>query len=230
MASNDVLRIILDRYAAHLVSNPQLRRYAIKASTRALTVREAQAAANIAGRYLGDLMADGLFELSGDGALALADAMAVVPTSLRRNHKFITSLIKGLERDGDLGTVVPYFETDKARNLAKYLSEFEKLTEHKRDLVELVENNSRAIVDRSQELTAEKRYEMGFSPTIIRSTMGGETCDWCVNLAGTWDYNPQSMNKEVFARHRACDCLIELNRNGSTEIVNNYSRRNRDVR
>lgn len=221
---------IISKFETLLRSNPQLRSAAIKAANGTLTVAEAQRVSGLAGKMIGELMTGELSYLSAEGALPLADALAVVPPSLRRNHKFIASLIRGLEKDGELGTVVPSFDADRARNLAKYVSEFDVFDDHKRDFTELVENNSRSIVDESQELTAEKRYEMGFSPTITRSTMGGETCDWCVNLAGTWDYNPQSMNKEVFARHRACDCLIELNRNGGTEIVNNYSRRNRDVR
>ena len=37
------------------------------------------------------------------------------------------------------------------------------------------------------------------------------------------------MSRDIFARHRNCDCLIELNRNGGTEVVNNYTRPNSDV-
>lgn len=229
MENNEVLTNVLNRYNTYLVSNPQLRKYVLKASNGLLTVREAQDAAGIAGKFIGELMADNLIELSGDGALALADALVVVPPSLRRNHKFVTSLLKGLEKDGELQTLVPGFELDKARNLAKHAAKFEKFRDHIKDFFELVENNSRAIVDKSQKLTAESRYEMGLTPTITRSTVG-ETCEWCNALSGTREYNPQTMSKDIFARHRDCDCLIELNRNGGTEVVNNYSRRNRDVR
>ena len=173
-------------------------------------------------------MADGLGGLAGDGALALTDALAVVPPSLRRNHKFVSSLIRGLEKDGELSTAVPAFDADRARNLAKYASEFERFEDHKLDFKELVENNSRSIVDESQEQTAQARYEMGYTPTITRTTLG-ETCDWCNGLAGTREYNPQTMSRDIFARHRNCDCLIELNRNGGTEVVNNYSRGNTDT-
>ena len=128
----------------------------------------------------------------------------------------------------ELSTAVPAFDADRARNLAKYASEFERFEDHKLDFKELVENNSRSIVDESQEQTARARYEMGYTPTISRSTVG-ETCDWCNGLAGTREYNPQTMSRDIFARHRNCDCLIELNRNGGTEVVNNYSRRNDDA-
>ena len=185
-------------------------------------------AAGLTGKLLGELMADGLGGLAGDGALALTDALAVVPPSLRRNHKFVSSLIRGLEKDGELSTAVPAFDADRARNLAKYVSEYDVFDNHRQDFLELVENNSRSIVDESQEQTAQARYEMGYTPTITRTTLG-ETCDWCNGLAGTREYNPQTMSRDIFARHRNCDCLIELNRNGGTEVVNNYSRRNDDT-
>lgn len=228
MTNSDVLSEILRQYGAALKANPQLRSLALKAANGSLTVAEAQRAAGLTGKLLGELMADGLGGLAGDGALALTDALAVVPPSLRRNHKFVSSLIRGLEKDGELSTAVPAFDADRARNLAKYASEFEKFEDHKLDFKELVENNSRSIVDESQEQTAQARYEMGYTPTISRSTVG-ETCDWCNGLAGTREYNPQTMSRDIFARHRNCDCLIELNRNGGTEVVNNYSRRNDDT-
>ena len=185
-------------------------------------------AAGMTGKLLGELMADGLGGLAGDGALALTDALAVVPPSLRRNHQFVSSLIRGLEKDGELSTAVPAFDADRARNLAKYASEFERFEDHKLDFKELVENNSRSIVDESQKETGLARREMGYTPTITRSTVG-ETCDYCNDLSGTREYNPQSMDKSIFSRHRNCDCLIELNRNGGTEVVNNYTRPNSDV-
>ena len=184
--------------------------------------------AGLTGKLLGELMADGLGGLAGDGALALTDALAVVPPSLRRNHKFVSSLIRGLEKDGELSTAVPAFDVDRARNLAKYASEYDAFADHKRDFTELVENNSRSIVDESQKGTGLARREMGYTPTITRSTVG-ETCDYCNDLSGTREYNPQSMDKSIFSRHRNCDCLIELNRNGETEVVNNYTRTNSDV-
>lgn len=220
---------IISKFETLLRSNPQLRSAAVKAANGTLTIAEAQRVAGLAGKLIGELMGSELSYLSAEGAVSLADALAIVPPSLRRNHKFISTLIRGLEKDGELGTVVPAFNADRARNLAKYVSEYDAIDNHKKDFLELVENNSRSIVDESQELTAQSRYEMGFTPTITRTTLG-ETCEWCNVLAGTREYNPQTMNRDIFGRHRGCDCLIELNRNGGREVVNNYSRRNRDVR
>lgn len=220
---------IISKFETLLRSNPQLRSAAVKAANGTLTVAEAQRVAGVAGKLIGELMTGELSYLSAEGALPLADALAVVPPSLRRNYKFISTLIRGLEKDGELSTVVPTFDADRARNLAKYVSEYDVFDNHRQDFLELVENNSRSIVDESQELTAQVRYEMGFSPTITRTTLG-ETCEWCNALSGTREYNPQTMSRDIFGRHRNCDCLIELNRNGGTEVVNNYSRRNRDVR
>jgi hypothetical protein len=61
--------------------------------------------------------------------------------------------------------------------------------------------------------------QSGKHPTVIRSTVGTKTCQWCRNLAGTYT-DPSS---DVFRRHSSCDCSIRtegyMSRNG---LLDNY--------
>lgn len=60
-------------------------------------------------------------------------------------------------------------------------------------------------------------------PTLTRR-MRGETCDWCVNRAGTFvDPDPS-----LFSRHHDCDCLfIVSGYNSRNGVLKNYSKRSK---
>lgn len=59
---------------------------------------------------------------------------------------------------------------------------------------------------------------LGKVPTLTRSIVG-ETCGWCVGLAGTYTYP----DGEVFARHDNCDCMfIVSGYNSRNGILTNY--------
>lgn len=74
-----------------------------------------------------------------------------------------------------------------------------------------------SIAQAQRDATVNAR-QSGKFPTVTRSTRG-KTCNWCQNLAGTYN-NP---GPEVFKRHRGCDCEIKSegyrSRNG---LLDNY--------
>jgi hypothetical protein len=86
------------------------------------------------------------------------------------------------------------------------------------DLENLVRNYLDSMAAKAQADAFTNAKQSGKRPRVIRQ-MVGETCAWCESLAGTYE-NPTS---EVFARHRACDCIIRTegyrSRNG---LLNNY--------
>ncbi len=225
-ASEQALSELLRRYQEALAADRELQSFLQKAKRGMLTAGETQLAAGKAGRRLGELLSRALSEISKDGPLSLQDAMAIVPKSLRRNYDFVSALLEGMQKDGALRQAVPAFDAERAQNLAKRAASYDRFAEHTRDFTELVENNSRGIVDDSQRETAEARYRMGLQPVIVRSQMG-ECCAWCAEVAGTYAYDPTHMDKRVFRRHRGCGCLIELGREGRREVVNNYTKADR---
>lgn len=84
------------------------------------------------------------------------------------------------------------------------------------DLVRNYLDNMAGLAQRDAMHTAK---QSGKHPTVVRTPTGRETCSWCDGKAGTYT-NP---GREVFARHRGCDCKIETSgfhsRNGT---LNNY--------
>ena len=221
MANENLLANVLRRYNEGLAASPRIRTLQ-RARDRVLTSREVQDAAGEAGEILAQALTDTLSSLAGDGKVTLEQALSLVPPSLRRNHSFLSSLIRRLDKPDGLKTSVPPFDAERAKNLAKRAASYERFADHTLDFSELVENNSRAVVDDAERETAETRYRMGLSPRIRRRQVGG-CCEWCAEVEGEFAYDPETMDKRVFRRHRGCDCLIELIRDGRREVVDNYT-------
>lgn len=80
------------------------------------------------------------------------------------------------------------------------------------DLVQNYLDNMAGLAQRDATHTAR---QSGKHPTVVRTPTGRETCSWCDGKAGIYT-NP---GREVFARHRGCDCEIETqgynSRNGT---------------
>lgn len=221
MEASEVLDKVLRRYASGIGKSPRMRQLQNKAKSGGLSFDEVQRAAGEAGKILGQALSAELSEYSGGAVLSLPDALIVVPPSLRRNYKFLTTLIESVERQGNLPVVAPKFDAERAANLAKHVASYDRFADHTADFEELVENNSRGVVDDAVRSTADARYGMGLRPMIRRSQIG-QCCSWCAEVAGEYEYSSR-MDKSVFRRHRGCECLIELIRDGRREVVDNYT-------
>lgn len=87
-----------------------------------------------------------------------------------------------------------------------------------RNITEYIQTYYDNLTDKAQSESFENAISMQRSPTLTR-TIVGETCNWCVGLAGVHT-NPTN---DLFARHSSCDCRIEVSgyntRNG---LLKNY--------
>lgn len=78
---------------------------------------------------------------------------------------------------------------------------------------------------------AEQAYKNAVSlnkhPTITRQLTGMETCEWCTARAGSYSAATfTDLPKEIFRRHKGCDCIIRLSGAGRRSgKLNNYVKR-----
>ena len=87
-----------------------------------------------------------------------------------------------------------------------------------------VTNFSQNVVDQAIKDNAEVQSGAGLHPKIVR-TAEANCCQWCEDLAGTYDYDEvRETGNPVWARHDNCRCLIEYVAD-RRERVNNYRRR-----
>ena len=70
-----------------------------------------------------------------------------------------------------------------------------------------IENVARNVIDQNNEENAKAADSAGLEVKIVR-TMHGETCKWCAEKAGTYEYDPK-MDRDVFRRHDNCDCSVD---------------------
>lgn len=68
-----------------------------------------------------------------------------------------------------------------------------------------IENVSQSFFDEYEKSNAEFRTRAGLHMLVIREEVG-DCCDWCADLADTYDY--ENAPKEVWQRHAHCRCMV----------------------
>lgn len=127
----------------------------------------------------------------------------------------------------NLGVVRPEFRAGRARHLAEHADSVfmaDELTEEAaRGFEATLEQNAVLCIDDAERGLAAARYEMGKKSVIVRTAMGANSCEWCLSVAGEYEYGPGMDKTAAFGRHANCDCVIEYQPGvGRVETVRNY--------
>ena len=218
MKPEDILSAVLRRYEVLLAGT----------DTGARTLADAQILSGKLGKQLGRILAEELLRAFPAGAVSKEAAMAVIPPALRRNSDVVAGFVRKIQKRLNEAAKVPAptetrFRSERAENLARYAAGQESFESAADTFSQLVETNSRMVVDDAVRDQAKAHYGMGLSPKIIRKAAPG-CCDWCTAHAGTVAYGP-GMDKEIFRRHKNCPCLIEYDPDKGAknrERVENY--------
>lgn len=183
----------------------------------------------VAGKCLRDslrtvLTADAL----PDGTLYYNIADRTVRPMLRQNHDLIVAYADDVQKGiyaknkTGVGVIKPDFNENRAAGLIEKMSGLpveDALPWFNEPLINFCEN----VVDDWTRDNAGALYSAGFNPKIIRTLGASERretggkypqiyyipCDWCVGLAGEYDYDDVSnTGNDVFRRHTGCRCDI----------------------
>ena len=122
----------------------------------------------------------------------------------------------------------PQFNMDKALGLADEVRGITDEGELSQALVERIKNFSESVVDDSIHDNASVIANAGVKAYIVR-TAEAKCCDWCEEVAGTYDYfEVKDKGNDVWRRHLGCQCDIEfiIDRGGtySASQVRNYKK------
>ena len=99
------------------------------------------------------------------------------------------------------------FPEDRAAGLVEKLSGSENVEEARKYLGEPIVNFHMHGYDSWVHTNAKFRAEVGMTSRIIRRGHFG-MCAWCAALVGTFEYDEDSMPRDVFRRHKYCKCVI----------------------
>ena len=186
--------------------------------------------ANKIGEDLGKVLVKYAPELSVDD-LELAD---ILPKALGLDHAQVSAACREVQekmnKQAGLGIKYkePQFNMDKALGLADEVRGITDEGELSQALVERIKNFSESVVDDSIHDNASVIANAGVKAYIVR-TAEANCCEWCDEVAGTYDYfDVKDKGNNVWRRHLGCQCDIEfiIDRGGtySASQVRNYKK------
>lgn len=187
----------------------------------------------------GELMGEALADETQTLAYMSYDVARETLTPLMTaNHEAVTAVTNSIQTNmnkaAGVGLAPAPMELDTSRidGLAAVVSQSDTTTDALQRIVEPLINSSQSIVDRSIRDNARANSKAGLHPVIIRRTESGGIrtrtqiirrgnkvysyqrdykvpCNWCANLAGTYDYGEvRNTGNDVYRRHESCRCLI----------------------
>lgn len=183
-------------------------------------------------RYLGNIFSLALSrniteDILPDGKLYWNIAKAVLEPILSDGYKIMCEFnsavqtLLNVSSDVKLQAVIPKLNTAKVDGIITKVSNADNFREVQWMITdpEYLQNFFNSVVDDFVRENADFQYESGYNPVIIR-VMHGNACDWCANLAGTYEYT-KGMDRTVFRRHRGCQCTVEYKCGKFTQNVYN---------
>lgn len=147
-----------------------------------------------------------------DGKLYYNIAKRTVTPALQTNYELTNEVAADIQRiiDKDagigLGTVKADFPEERVQGLIDMMTkEGISLEDALAWLDEPIINNSEAFFDDYVDANATFRNDVGLKATITRE-VAFNCCDWCAELAGTYDYDKAP--PDIYKRHKYCRCIV----------------------
>ncbi|WP_233554932.1 hypothetical protein [Atopobacter sp. AH10] len=133
----------------------------------------------------------------------MANYTADVQTSLNRGAKLH---IKGLKVDQ---------EENKVKNLVNKVSQAERYAEVAQEVEQAMTSYARSVVSDTLKKNVAFHHKLGLAPKIVRK-LGARTgkkrshsqCEFCRERVGTFEYNKDTIDKDIFRRHANCHCTL----------------------
>lgn len=148
--------------------------------------------------------------------IAEDDALELIPPALRVNYKYAVNLATSAQEQVNkkarikLKALSPDFNEEKAVNMAKHIAD----TGITDDVVKLVQENARSVVDSTIAVNANAHENAGLSVRVIRKYdgvgvhNGRDACEWCLERQGEWEHVADAQADGAFERHPGCGCEI----------------------
>lgn len=229
MFENDIapelLLKIQQTFQASIEQNMRIKELYRLLELRKATYQEANEYALLVGEALADAFKKHVRSDSlPNGRMYYNIAERILKSTLGHNHELIADysveVQKAINKKSQIGIQVqrPKVNEDRINGIIDRVSNEENFDDVAWILNEPVINFSQSVVDEVVRANADFQYQSGLEPIIIRR-MAGNCCEWCANLAGTYDYRDvKDTGNDVFRRHRFCRCTVEYDaRDGSAK-------------
>ena len=224
----DILESVRKEFVRLYNASPELKTLYAKVQSGKATYIDADRFARVLGDLLSLSLSHNITEdILPDGKLYWNIAKSVIEPFLSDGYKIMVDYNSAVQTllnassDVKIQVIVPKLNTVKVDGIITKLSNADNFREVQWLLADpsYMQTFCNAIVDDFVRENADFQYESGYNPVIIR-TMHGKGCDWCANLAGTYEYT-KGMDRTVFQRHRDCECTVEYKCGKFTQNVYN---------
>ena len=181
-------------------------------------IRDGKANYETVNRYairLGELLSDALrkeisVDTLPDGRMYYNIAERVLGPLLENNHELVADAAEAAQNAMNaaaglgLKAVRPALNQSRVDGLIDKVSSYESFEDAAWVLNEPVVNFTQSVVDDAIRENVAAQARAGLSPTVKRIAESG-CCNWCSNLAGTYEY---PVDRDVYRRHERCRCLV----------------------
>ena len=200
-------------------------------SGKATSYKDAQRYADIIGEILGNAYEVTLknADLPNDRLYENICEKVIKPT-LENNYNLVNDVSGKIQLNINkvegVGLKVQYPDID-SDDLNRIIHEAANATTFDTKALNRLKQNTKTFsvhtVDRFIEKNASFQYKAGMSAKIIRKT-DGKCCEWCSNLAGTYNY--PDVPEDVYKRHNNCGCTVEYYPGKGKRLQNVHNQNN----
>ena len=153
-----------------------------------------------------------------DGRMYFNIGDRILTPTLNKNFDMVSEFTRLVQQELNeqigvgIKSSIPKLNQDKIKGLVNRLDNELNFEDVKWILDEPVINFTHQVVNEVLKHNADFQASAGLKPVIKRTLVGG-ACDWCVNLAGTFEY--PNVPDDVYRRHERCRCTTEYIPDGS---------------
>jgi hypothetical protein len=208
-----LLKVINQQFDAQANASKKLRNAARLLKNSKATYRTANSFAIDTGNILAEILKRNLTVANlPDQQLYYNIANRVLNSTLKKNFDLISGFSGDVQKllneqaEIRLKVQAPTLNQDRIDGLVNTLSDETDFDRIKSFLEDPVINFCQSIVDDSIDANCKFQSKVGLHPLITRRLMG-KACDWCKNLAGTYDY--ADLPEDIYRRHLRCRCVVE---------------------
>ena len=195
------------------MDNPAMKRVLNAVTAGTATYKDANDFATWTGQFMSMAIKKNVTaDILPDGRMYYNIAERILGSTLGRNHEMISSVAEqvqtSMNKSAGIGikAVKPPLNQDRLDGLIERISGEEDFEKVKWLLDEPIVNFSQAIIDASIRLNADLHAKAGLSPVLHRIA-SPSCCEWCDNLAGTYDYDDAP--DDIYRRHERCRCTVD---------------------
>ncbi len=199
---------------------------------------------------LGELASESMLQTSVNVERFTEDiARELVTDPLTSIHELVSDVVRTVQHNllDDAGTglssLAADLDTNRIEGLISKLASYDNAQDAQWLLKEPVINYSQSVVDLSMRKNMDANKKAGFKATVVRKAEPQGTrkriqrvrangkvysyqrtyivpCEWCKELAGTYDYEEvKQTGEDVWRRHEGCRCTLTYHLGDRTDVV-----------